>query len=268
MNEDRFEFGKNWKNYAKDVEDEHIRIAEQSLIEALSPEQFKGKTFLDIGSGSGLFSLVATRLGATVFSFDYDIDSVECTQAIKDRFAPNSDWSIEQGSILDEEYLSKIEKADIVYSWGVLHSTGNMYKAFHNISTLVKPQGHLFISIYNNQGSKVTRYWLGIKKEYVNGNEDVRSKLLKKALHELWGRTFTDDFFDTGDPLKSWNEYKKYRGMSAYHDLVDWVGGLPYEVATRKEVTTYFRKKNFELVWQKPNNGTGCNEYLFRKVDK
>ena len=267
MEEKRFAFGKNWKAFLQDITDEQISIAETCLTQVIQPEKFQGKTFLDIGSGSGIFSLIAHRLGAQVFSFDYDRDSVGCTQSLKEKYAPHSSWHVEEGSILDKEYLRNIPKADIVYSWGVLHSTNNMYQAFENITELVKPHGLLFISIYNDLGDEFTERWIKIKKAYVNGDERVRNALLKDGLFEQWGRRFTEDFFDTGDPLKTWNEYKQHRGMSAYYDLVDWVGGYPYEVAKPEAVTSFFEKKGFALRYSNPKKISGCNEFLFEAAD-
>lgn len=137
------------------------------MCEWLNVDNLKGKSFLDIGSGSGLFSLAARNMGAKVFSFDYDENSVACTKYLKDKFYHDDDkWCIEQGDILDKEYLSKFSKYDIVYSWGVLHHTGNMYQALKNADNLVADHGTLFISIYNDQG-RATKMWRKVKKTYI-----------------------------------------------------------------------------------------------------
>jgi 2-polyprenyl-6-hydroxyphenyl methylase/3-demethylubiquinone-9 3-methyltransferase len=107
-------------------------------------EDFQGKSFLDIGSGSGLFSLAARRLGAKVHSFDYDPQSVSCTKELKQRYFPNdSDWTIGQGSVLDVDYIKSLGKFDIVYSWGVLHHTGALWQALDNASLPVVDRGTL-----------------------------------------------------------------------------------------------------------------------------
>src|SRR3989442_1148016 len=121
----RFPFGKNWKRFLSSLDDQRITNAEKSLKQMLGVEDLHGKTFLDIGSGSGLSSLAARRLGATVHSFDYDSDSVTCTQYFKQKFFPNDpNWTVEQGSVLDSDWLNSLKQYDIVYSWGVLHHTG------------------------------------------------------------------------------------------------------------------------------------------------
>src|SRR5438093_190589 len=121
----RFEFGKNWAAFLPTLNEERIRIAEGSLKRALQVEDLQGKTFIDIGCGSGLFSLAAVRLGASVHSFDYDAHSVACTAELKrSHFPDHPNWTVEQGSILDQEYIGKLGAFDVVYSWGVLHHTG------------------------------------------------------------------------------------------------------------------------------------------------
>ena len=123
----RFEFGENWARYLTIVSQERIEEAVNSLQQLLG-QDLQGKTFIDIGSGSGLFSLAARKLGATVHSFDFDPHSVACTAELKRRFFPDdATWQVERGSILDKEYLNRLRQFDIVYSWGVLHHTGDMW---------------------------------------------------------------------------------------------------------------------------------------------
>src|SRR5207302_10440486 len=127
---ERFEFGKNWGRFLEVLDDERIGEAEESLKKMLEVEGLAGKSFLDIGSGSGLFSLAARRLGARVHSFDYDPQSVACAAELRRRYFPNDeDWVVEPGSALDEAYLNRLGTFDIVYSWGVLHHTGAMWQA-------------------------------------------------------------------------------------------------------------------------------------------
>src|SRR5205823_4486652 len=127
---ERFEFGKNWQCFLRSLDEGRILAAEHSLRSMLGVEDFNQKTFLDVGCGSGLFSLAARRLGARVFSFDYDPQCVACTLQLKSTFFPgSSDWQIERGSALDQSYLRKPGAFDVVYAWGVLHHTGAMWKA-------------------------------------------------------------------------------------------------------------------------------------------
>jgi 2-polyprenyl-6-hydroxyphenyl methylase/3-demethylubiquinone-9 3-methyltransferase len=116
---ERFEFGKNWSRFLSVLDEERIAEAERSLKQMLGLADLTGKTFLDIGSGSGLFSLAARRRGAQVRSFDYDPQSVACTAELRRRnFAGDDSWNVEEGSVLDKEYIASLGRFDIVYSWG------------------------------------------------------------------------------------------------------------------------------------------------------
>jgi len=161
----RFNFGKNWNAFLNNLDDERIRVAEDSLKEMLACENFNDQTFLDIGCGSGLFSLAANNLNADVYSLDFDPDSVACSTFLKEKFYPSSKWTVEEGSVLNTDYIASLGKFDIVYSWGVLHHTGNMELALNNAALPVKPGGRLFIGIYNEQ-PKRSRFWLKVKEMY------------------------------------------------------------------------------------------------------
>ena len=265
----RFAFGKNWSHFLKILDEDRIQQAEQSLRDMLKIEDLQGKTFLDIGSGSGLFSLVARRLGATVHSFDYDPESVACTQQLKSYYFPgDSRWVVEKGSVLDEDYLTSLGQWDVVYSWGVLHHTGDMVQAFHNVEKRVADGGVLFIAIYNDQG-RSSRNCLTVKKAYNRLPEALRWIILWPALIRLWGPTTLRDFA-VGKPFQTWRHTNRNaRGMSAWRDVVDWVGGLPFEVASPEFVFNFFQQKDLLLQSLKTQaGGHGCNEYVFVRKKK
>jgi 2-polyprenyl-3-methyl-5-hydroxy-6-metoxy-1,4-benzoquinol methylase len=260
---ERFEFGNNWTRFLRRLNEKRIEEAETSLKLMLELNDLQGRSFLDIGCGSGLFSLAASRLGANpIHSFDYDTQSVACCEELKRRFFPKMDsWSIAQASILDEKYYGRLGKFDIVYSWGVLHHTGHMWKAIENSMQLVKPGGTIFVSLYNDQGLS-SKIWLRVKKLYNKTPIFLRFLILIPAFIRLWGPTFIRNLA-IGEPGKKWKEYIHDRGMSPWDDVVDWVGGYPFEVATPGETFTYFHKRGFSLHNMKTSNNIGCNEFVF-----
>lgn len=260
----RFEFGANWKRFLSVLDEDRIYEAEDSLKRMLEVEDLRGKKFLDIGSGSGLFSLAARRLGAQVHSFDYDPQSVSCSKELKRRYFPSdADWVIEEGSVLDAGYLRRLGQFDVVYSWGVLHHTGIMWEALANVAPLVSDGGTLFVSIYNDQGGP-TKRWSMLKRWY-NRCPLLRTPLAIYTLIRQWTLTVLKDLLQ-GNPLKSWHKYKKSRGMSAWHDVVDWIGGYPFEVAKPEDVFHFYRDLGFVLQRLKTcAGGLGCNEFVFRK---
>lgn len=245
------------------VNDDRIAKAEASLQALLEVSDLRGKRFLDIGSGSGLFSLAARRLGASVHSFDYDPQSVACTLEIKRRYFPDDpDWQVEEGSVLDEDYLKALRRFDIVYSWGVLHHTGAMWQALASVAPLVVPGGALYIAIYNDQG-RASHQWAAVKKSYNRLPNRLKFLVLWPAFLRLWGPTTLRNFAH-GQPLASWRDYGGVRGMSPWRDVVDWVGGYPFEVATPEAIFQFFRRKGFGLTQMITcAGGHGCNEFVF-----
>ncbi|MEP6573377.1 MAG: class I SAM-dependent methyltransferase [Gemmatimonadota bacterium] len=266
--ERRFAFGLNWARFLSDLDESRIRQAERSLCEMLDTSDLTGRTFLDIGSGSGLFSLAARRLGATVRSIDFDPQSVACTRELRRRYFPeDTDWRIDQGSVLDAKFVAALGQWDIVYSWGVLHHTGSMWVALGNAAACVKDDGRLFIAIYNDQG-RASAVWLKVKQAYNRLPRGWRWLVLVPASIRLWGPGAIRDLL-TGKPFHTWRNYarRSLRGMSPWRDTVDWVGGLPFEVAKPEQIVSFYRQRGYELHRMITCAGRhGCNEFVFRKA--
>ena len=262
---ERFTFGKNWQRFLSVVNEEHIRAAEGSLRRLLRVETLEGRRFLDIGSGSGLFSLAARRLGATVYSFDYDPNSVACTAELKRRFfSDDPAWTVAQASILDPTYVASLGEFDIVYSWGVLHHTGSMWEALHNASRAVAPRGQLVVAIYNDQGGK-SRRWKAVKRLYCSGRLG-RWAICATAIPWFVGHRFAVDCLKGNNPLQYYREYKNRRGMSPVHDWLDWLGGYPFEVAKPEQIFEFYRARGFGLSNLTTKGAlAGCNEFVFTR---
>jgi 2-polyprenyl-6-hydroxyphenyl methylase/3-demethylubiquinone-9 3-methyltransferase len=265
---ERFEFGSNWSRFLRLVDEGRIRQAEASLQRMLRERSLEGRSFLDIGCGSGLFSLAAARLGARVHSFDFDTSSVACTRELHARFAPDAgSWRVEQGSVLDAGYMRSLGTFDVVYSWGVLHHTGRMWDAMAAACGAVAPGGKLYIAIYNDLGTRSTR-WRAIKRRYnrlprvlrppftaiVSAPEE--GKAVVRAL--LRGRP--------ADIVRRWRAPRN-RGMSHWRDIVDWVGGYPYEYAAPEQIFDFCRDRGFTLISLRCGGvGLGCNEFVFERA--
>lgn len=262
---DRFAFGENWMRFIRKLDGARIARAEQSLRDMLGVQTLAGRSFLDIGSGSGLFSLAARRLGAAVTSFDYDPASVACTRVLREHHFPGDpDWTVGEGSVLDAEFVRSLGDFDVVYSWGVLHHTGHMWEALENAAARVRPGGAFFIAIYNDQG-RASRMWLQTKKAYNALPHGLRWLVLGPAFARLWGPTLLRDTLK-GRPLASWRSTRELRGMDAWRDVVDWVGGLPFEVAKPEQIFDFARQRGFTLTRLVTcAGGLGCNEFVFER---
>ncbi len=259
-NANRCAFGDNWRRFLRVVDEDRIAAAEASLLDMLDADTLAGRSMLDVGSGSGLFSLAAVRLGAHVHSFDYDPASVACTREMQRRFAPDTAerWVIEPGSVLDEEYLARLGSYDIVYSWGVLHHTGAMWQALDNVVPLVASGGMLFIALYNDQGV-ASRRWTWVKRRYNRSSRLGKGVWLGAVGAYFVARKAWRTLLRLGSPGET-----QRRGMSIWYDLRDWVGGYPFEVVSPDAVVAFYRARGFRLARLHGVGGAhGCNEYVF-----
>ncbi|MGB9615703.1 MAG: class I SAM-dependent methyltransferase [Desulfomonilaceae bacterium] len=266
-----FSFGTNWQKFLKAYDAERLDYAACSLSDFLGERELTGKSFLDIGCGSGLFSYAAYSLGAApIMSFDIDPYSVACCRQLRALAQDPPYWTVQQGSILDKQFLRGLGEYDIVYSWGVLHHTGRMWEAMQNAMSLVAPGGYFYIAIYNKilgrDGgvSWIHRFWLTIKKMYND--------------HPMIGRYVFEPMAMSAyvvmlllmrrNPYTYIRDYKSHRGMSWRTDATDWLGGYPYEFATVDEVFSFVRSSDraFQLVNINTTCGRGLNWYLFKKT--
>ena len=261
-----FSFGQNWKKFLEHLSDEQIREAELSLKTFLGGrEAIAGKTFVDIGCGSGLFSLAAYRLGAKeIVSVDIDEASVWCAKKLHAKAGSPLHWKILTGSALDKNFIDTLGKFDVVYSWGVLHHTGNMKEALKNVRDLSLPEGKLYIALYNKNTHHLecnTPFWHRIKRD----NNKIQ-QLWKRILETLYADYILLGLLLHGqNPFRYVTKYKSLRGMDFFTDIRDWLGGYPYEYAPADEIISSFAENGFLCLRLNPARSIGCNEFLFFK---
>lgn len=262
----RFQFGQNWSDYSTLINDDKIAQAERRLTTLLGASAFADKTFLDIGCGSGLHSLAALRLGAKhVLAIDLDPKSVLTTQKVLDKFWNKNNFTVEQCSVFDLHATERRE-FDIVYSWGVLHHTGNMVGAIEKASDQVKANGLLALALYGK--TRHCERWTKIKYWYINASPEQQAKA------ERWYvRLFGFYMLFRGKRLATHiTNYNQKRGMDFYHDVRDWIGGYPYESISPDQLRQILIPRGFSIKKEKARRrsglfGSGNDEYLFKKIE-
>jgi 2-polyprenyl-3-methyl-5-hydroxy-6-metoxy-1,4-benzoquinol methylase len=260
-----FAFGDNWESYAKLINGPQIEEAEKGLLK-LIPDGIKGRSFLDIGCGSGLHSLAAARLGASrILATDIDPKSVATTRRLLSQHATEARWQAEQISVFDFN-PSLHGRFDVAYAWGVLHHTGDMWGAIRAASGMVESGGLLVMSLYRT--TRCDAFWKAEKRWYAKASP-LSQRLARacyiaaySAAHTLAGR---------GSFRKFLANYKSSRGMDFYHDVHDWLGGYPYETTLAPEVDGKLSSLGFraERIFARPTMtlgvlGSGCDEYVYR----
>jgi 2-polyprenyl-3-methyl-5-hydroxy-6-metoxy-1,4-benzoquinol methylase len=268
MAELRYGFGKNWAEFIeRQLSDEIVRQSVDHIKSFMKIDTLEGKTFLDIGCGSGIHSLAALRLGAKkVTAFDYDEDSVATSRQVRDWAGiPHDRWEINQGSVLDTALMTSLPKHDIVYSWGVLHHTGAMWDAVRNAAIPLAPGGDFYIALYSsdNYVDPTPEFWIRLKRAY-NQAAPLTRKLME--LKYVYWVLIRPEIEAGRDPLNMMTNYGK-RGMTAWTDAKDWLGGYPMEFSGYAE-TRAFCKRNSDLDLVNVLTGEGCTEYLFTRLSE
>lgn len=261
----RFAFGKNWASYAALIGEPEIAEAEQGLLKLIPEAELRGRSFLDIGCGSGLHALASARLGVSrIVAIDYDPDSAITASALLERFGVAIPWQAERADLFDLDPTG-IGTFDIVYSWGVLHHTGNMWGAIDKAASLVAPSGLFAFAIYRS--TRMDAFWKREKRWYSQGSPRVQ-RMARNAYLAA---------FRLGCALgrKNYREMvakRSRRGMDFHHDIHDWLGGYPYETALSPEIEARMDVLGFEpeRVFARPMQfgllGSGCDEYVYRRV--
>jgi hypothetical protein len=200
----------------------------------------------------------AAESGANVFGIDVDKENIMALE--KTRMAMDYTQAPEVCvvSILDQSFVRQHEhQFDIVHSWGVLHHTGNMTKAIENACLLVSDNGNFICSIYNRHWS--SPLWKIIKWCY----NVFPAPIQKVVVGIMYPVIYLSKWIVTRKDPKAME-----RGMDFFHNVVDWVGGYPYEYATADEIKSLVTRQGFKILRIIPAKvPTGCNEFVFKKLN-
>ncbi len=264
--EAHFEFGANWRDFAAHLDEARI-LSSCDGVARLLGRDLRGATFLDVGCGSGLHALAALRLGAgRVVAVDLDENSVSTTRAVLEAHAPDGSWDVQQCSVFDLDPAT-FGRFDIVYSWGVLHHTGAMYRAIQSAARMTADGGALALAIYNR--TRLCGFWKREKRFYTHASPFVQRAVRAAFMAAFLAYLPATDFNPVGFVRRRSGE----RGMRWANDVHDWLGGHPYESASPEEIERFVRSLGFHAenvfavgpqlgLW-----GSGCNEFVFRRDD-
>lgn len=260
-----FAFGENWASYSKLIGEPQIEHAKEGLLKLIPAEDFKGRSFLDIGCGSGLHALAASRLGVSrIVGVDIDPNSATTARKILTERNPSAPWQIENISVFDltPDHFGTF---DIVYSWGVLHHTGDLWQAVSKAAALVAPNGLLAVAFYRE--TYLDPFWKLEKRFYTHAPLSIQNFIKRSyinAFRVARAATRQESFADYV------SKYSSRRGMDFEHDVHDWLGGYPYEAALAPEVDRRLVALGFkvERVFARSKSsgifGSGCDEYVYR----
>jgi len=262
-----FEFGRNWTEYGELVDESRIAQAVQGLERLAEHSAIAGKTFLDVGCGSGVHSAAALRMGASrVMAVDLDPQSVSAARAVLTRFAPQGAWEVREQSVfaLDPEQMGVF---DVVYAWGSLHHTGALYEAWRRAALLVAPGGLLIVGVYRR--TYLCRLWKLEKWLYTRA-----PAWCQWCARALYVGIFRSAFLITGRDFKAYSDSygASYRGMDFRHDVHDWLGGYPYESISPAEADDLCRSIGFVPIRSFVEKrqrvgvfGSGNDEYVWQR---
>jgi 2-polyprenyl-6-hydroxyphenyl methylase/3-demethylubiquinone-9 3-methyltransferase len=261
-----FAFGKNWDLYSRQINPQHVENSKKDLIGLIQFESLEGMTVLDIGSGSGIHSLSMMLLGCRdLVSLDYDSDSVSTTKRILSDKIFKGDFQVIQADIL--KHIPELDGRtfDLVYSWGVLHHTGDMMKGIDRSIGYVKPGGLIALALYRK--TLFCSIWRIEKLVYSKS-----PKFLQNLIQKFYELVFAlQTYLKTGKTFGSYKRgYLQKRGMEFSSDVHDWLGGYPYESIDPKYLIKYMEQLGFTMLnshiakKQIGILGSGCDEFLFK----
>lgn len=270
-NPETYNFGGNWQKYIRELSCSSrddlqlsLGISRFHLVRFLSPDDEGGHSdddrpvlqnlsFIDIGCGSGIHSAAALFSHARhIISFDQQEGSVSSTAALRHQLMENDNsfsdrsWDVYLGDVLIQSDLPEV-LADVVYSWGALHHTRDLWTALENSCRLVKPPedggGLLLVALYAREMVRDPDYWIYIKQLYLAVDDLARGKMERD--YGWW--ILREQVMQKGrNPFQMAEDARLQRGMNFWTDVkdwLDWLGGYPIEFSEAAEVIRFVQQR-------------------------
>lgn len=201
--ETRESFEYQWKNLTEGMHllsDRSFQENAVSLLEqytGLSRDWFNNKKVLDAGCGNGRWSWALCASGAHVTAVDVSPSGVEQAREVCRAF-PN--FTARQHNLLEK--LGMQSQFDLVFSYGVVHHTGNTWLAVQNLAECVRPGGYLFMMIYGEPRSDHVEDYIELN-QYAGLRRDLAAMNFDKRvayLREEKGKEYVHGWFDAVSP--------------------------------------------------------------------
>ena len=266
----QFAFGRNWKQFV-----ERSRLSMRGLMSSVREVRqlfgipsLEGLKILDLGCGSGLSSLAFRLLGANVVSADVQEESLEAARRMQSIFSPalnpegqedTSQWSFAKLSALDAWSLAAFQPVDVVYTWGVLHHTGDVWQAIHNAQLPLAEDGLLIVAVYAEEFYDQKDNIINMKKFYRNANVNQQ-----EHLDIAIGITWLKPLLHAGkNPFEILRNFSETRGMDFWTDVRDWLGGWPTEFVSTSAMLSFAKRTGLRCINVRRNGGN--TEFSFTR---
>ena len=267
--EGQFSFGQNWQQFVH-----RGRLSMYGLLSSVREVRgffgtagLQGLRVLDLGCGSGLSSLAFRLLGAHVVSADVQEESLEAAKSMKSVFIPHVPgrndedhaWTFKKLSALDAWSLAAIQPFDVVYTWGVLHHTGDVWQAVHNAQLPLADDGLLIVAVYAEEFYDEKENIIMMKQFYRNASVKQQEHL-DIAVGLFWLRPL---LHSGKNPFEVLRNFSEMRGMEFWTDVRDWLGGWPTEFISTSAMLSFARRMGLHCINVRRNGGN--TEFAFTR---
>ncbi len=216
-----------WTEYIPEYE-----ASEKHWLLFYSPEEVKGKTVLDAGCGTGVFSIIFARNGAAkVTGIDISPGSLGTARGLKEKFGlANAEFQQQ-----DMLHLSFRDASfDIVWAWGTVHHTTDPLGAITELIRVLKPGGSLFLAIYKQ--TSVT--WI---------HEIIRKTMIRTPRWSWNVLAKAGAFMLTPVVFLFKRRQKSRKGEKLSELILDWYFVPIRHYYTPEEIRVFLERKKFRI---------------------
>lgn len=216
-----------WTEYIPEYD-----ASEKHWLLFFTPDEVKGKSVLDSGCGTGIFSIIFAKNGAgQVTGIDISPGSLGTAEGLKQKFGL-SNARFEQQDMLHLPYPDAC--FDIVWAWGTVHHTTDPLGAIDGLIRVLKPGGSILLAIYKK--TKVT--WI---------HEAIRKTLVRTPRRSWNALAKIMAFFGTPIVWTFKRREKARQGETLSELILDWYFVPIRHYYKPDEIRTFLEGKGFKI---------------------